>query len=387
MPQDVAVGSILSNRYEILGLLGQGGAGSVYRAHDRTLDETVVVKTIRAELGPDVGQLLQTEIRLSRRVNHRNVCRVFEYGEDGPHRYIVMEFIDGIDLHLLARERSLTMVEACGLILQVCEGLHAIHEQGIVHRDLKPTNLMRDKRGVVRLLDFGVARETGDAAFDEVWGTPEYMSPEQSLGRPADVRSDIYSLGLVFLELLGTEAVPDALVPVLSQAMAQKPEDRYPSVRAMAIGILEAVDRLPIDAADLDEGLVLEPLDEPAPIDAASASEGRLAVLMTCLRSDQADVRWRSALALVALGEAALPAVAALIEALADEDEFVRDAAARALAAVGRPAVPALLAAMSEDQGGTRFRAASILTRIGGVPEPPPGHRPASAVPCLPGEP
>jgi predicted Ser/Thr protein kinase len=207
-------GSILVGRYEILSPLGRGGMGVVYKAHDRSLDEVVAVKLLREDLvaTPDLKRRFLSEIKLARRVRHPNVCAIHEYGEDSGTQYIAMEFIEGVNLRQVLEERGpLPEGEAAGIGAQIARGLSAIHGVGIVHRDLKTPNIMRDARGAVRLMDFGIAKsidsESHATATGSILGTPEYMSPEQVRGERVDARSDLYSLGIVVFELL-TGRVP-----------------------------------------------------------------------------------------------------------------------------------------------------------------------------------
>ena len=259
----VTRGSVVGGRYEVVETLGKGGMGIVYKAHDRTLDETVALKVLRPDVAqsPDLARRFRAEIKLARKVGHRNVCRIFEYGEEGGFRYISMEFIDGVDLKQVLRLRgALPPEEAYEVAIQVTQGLGAIHDLGIIHRDLKTSNLMIDSRGVVRLMDFGIAKEvggdtTGATATGHIVGTPEYMSPEQAKGDKVDVRSDIYSLGVLIFEVFTGQVpfradtplatilkhlhdpppledpgrLPAELVPVLRRALAKEPAERYAS--------------------------------------------------------------------------------------------------------------------------------------------------------------
>jgi serine/threonine protein kinase len=211
-------GALIANRYEVVSPLGKGGMGMVYKAHDRMLEEPVAIKVLRAEFAntPEMAQRFRHEIKLARKVSHRNVCRIHEYGEDAGMRYISMEFVEGVDLRQLARERGglIPVEEAFDLAIQLAEGLQAIHDVGIVHRDLKMSNIMRDNRGLVRLMDFGIAKAAGAdrtggglTTTGQIMGTPEYMSPEQCLGDKTDHRSDLYSLGIVAYEMF-TGQVP-----------------------------------------------------------------------------------------------------------------------------------------------------------------------------------
>src|SRR5262245_337986 len=259
-------GNVVASRYEILNALGKGGMGMVYKAHDRVLEEEIAIKVLRADVArsPEMGRRFRSEIRLARKVSHRNVCRIHEYGEDQGVRYISMELIEGIDLKQVIRERKggLPGLEAFDVSIQVAKGLQAIHDVGIVHRDLKAANLMRDRRGIVKLMDFGIAKEenavaTAATAAGDIVGTPEYMSPEQARGHKVDARSDIYALAVVIHEIFcgevpfrgdtpivtifkhiqdhallegpGAPDFPPPLVPVLKRGLAKEPGERFGS--------------------------------------------------------------------------------------------------------------------------------------------------------------
>ncbi|HXY39605.1 MAG TPA: protein kinase [Vicinamibacteria bacterium] len=204
-------GVVLGGRYEVLEALGSGGMGVVFKAHDRELDEIVAVKVLRAEVATDPTMTARflSEIKLARRVRHPNVCAIHEYGQDGPCRFIVMEYVEGADLRATLRARgALSPAEVVEVGLQLAAGLDAIHVQGIVHRDLKTPNVMWSPNGMLRLMDFGIAKrvegtlDAGATAVGLMVGTPEYMSPEQVRGETVDRRSDLYSLGIVLFELL-----------------------------------------------------------------------------------------------------------------------------------------------------------------------------------------
>jgi serine/threonine-protein kinase len=267
-------GTLLASRYEILGTVGQGGMSRVYKAHDRVLSETVAIKVLRSELSwdPVLTARFLSEIKLARKVSHRNVCRIHEYGEDRGVRYISMEFIDGGNLKDRLRNGGLPVAEAFDLVAQLAEGLAAVHAGGIIHRDLKASNIMIDSRGVVKLMDFGIAKQ---AAKDTDWslgsggghvmGTPEYMSPEQARGGKLDFRSDIYSLGCVVFEIFTGRApfkgqtpvdtlfkqvneepplpdadLPMALVPILRKTLAKKPDERFPDIEGFLAALRRA---------------------------------------------------------------------------------------------------------------------------------------------------
>ncbi|HET7293192.1 MAG TPA: serine/threonine-protein kinase, partial [Vicinamibacteria bacterium] len=181
--------------------LGKGGMGFVFKARDRMLEEDVAVKALRSDTPLDVARRFRTEIKLARRVRHPNVCAIHEYGEERELRYIVMELIKGVDLREVLRTRGrLPPAEATQVVSQIAQGLEAIHRLGIIHRDLKTSNVMRDVRGVIHVMDFGIAKSLdseGATATGVIVGTPEYMSPEQAKSHKVDHRSDIYALGVV----------------------------------------------------------------------------------------------------------------------------------------------------------------------------------------------
>src|SRR5437667_542209 len=198
-------GTILAERYRIVGLLGKGGMGEVYRADDLKLGQPVALKFLPEHLLSDGAALARfhREVRVARQVSHKNVCRVYDIGEvDGRH-FLSMEFIKGEELSsLLRRIGRLPQDKAIQIARQICAGLAAAHDVGVIHRDLKPSNVMIDGDGNARILDFGLAGLTEEFSDDEIRaGTPAYMSPEQLEGKEQTVKSDIYSLGLVLYEL------------------------------------------------------------------------------------------------------------------------------------------------------------------------------------------
>lgn len=198
-------GTILAERYRIVGLLGKGGMGEVYRADDLKLSQPVALKFLPDSYLSDSAALARfhREVRVARQVSHRNVCRVYDIGEiDGRH-FLSMEFIKGEELSsLLRRIGRLPSDKAVQIARQICAGLAAAHENGILHRDLKPANIMIDGEGNARITDFGLAGLAEEFPDDEIRaGTPAYMAPEQFDGTTPSVKSDIYSLGLVLYEL------------------------------------------------------------------------------------------------------------------------------------------------------------------------------------------
>jgi serine/threonine protein kinase/tetratricopeptide (TPR) repeat protein len=201
-------GDVLGGRYEILQLLGEGGMGAVYKARDRELDRFVALKLIRPELAanPSILARFKQELLLSREVTHKNVIRIFDLGDADGVKFITMEFVEGQDLRSLIQEKKkFPPEEAVELMQQVCRALEAAHTLGIIHRDLKPQNIMLDQTGRILVMDFGLARMVegdGMTQTGALVGTMEYMSPEQALGKDLDLRSDLFSLGLILYELL-----------------------------------------------------------------------------------------------------------------------------------------------------------------------------------------
>jgi serine/threonine-protein kinase len=209
-----AVGSVLAGRYRILGRLGEGGMGEVYRADDLTLGQTVALKFLPLGLGHDPSRMqrLAAEVRIARQITHANVCSVYDIEEVDGQRFISMEYVDGENLaSLLRRIGRYSKDKAVEIARQVCAGLAAAHDRGVLHRDLKPANIMIDGRGKVRITDFGLASLAGQTKAAEIReGTPAYMAPEQLAGREVSVQSDIYALGLVLYELFTGRRVHDA---------------------------------------------------------------------------------------------------------------------------------------------------------------------------------
>jgi protein kinase-like protein/zinc ribbon protein len=196
-------GQVLADRYRIIGLLGRGGMGEVYRADDLKLGQPVALKFLPKHLSADPALLerFHAEVRNARQVSHPHVCRVYDIGEVDGHHFLSMEYVDGEDLAtLLRRIGRLPPAKAVEIARQLCAGLAAAHERGVLHRDLKPANIMLDGHGRARITDFGLAVRSDEAA-GEIAGTPAYMSPEQLTGQQATAQSDLYSLGLVLYEV------------------------------------------------------------------------------------------------------------------------------------------------------------------------------------------
>ena len=207
-------GAILAERYRIVGLLGKGGMGEVYRADDLKLGQPVALKFLPDHLLSDGAALARfhREVRVARQVSHKNVCRVYDIGETEGRHFLSMEYIKGEELSsLLRRIGRVPADKAVQLARQICAGLNAAHDIGVLHRDLKPANVMIDSDGNARILDFGLAGLAEEFGEDEMRaGTPAYMAPEQLEGKPFTSRSDIYSLGLLLYELFTSRKAFDA---------------------------------------------------------------------------------------------------------------------------------------------------------------------------------
>jgi TonB family protein len=341
--------------------------GLVYKALDRTLGEIVAVKALLpgVDLSPEVLKRFREEAKLARRVRHRNVCAIHSYEEDGDIPFIVMELVEGTDLkRFLQKVGAMEWDDGFDVALQVAEGLAAIHEVGVVHRDLKPANITRDDRGVVRVMDFGIAKGGTHAGLTDdgkVVCTIDYVSPEQLLSLDVDPRSDLYSFGVVLYELftgrvpfkgdtpaatmrkhleeppplqgVAADLIPRSLVPVLERALAKNRRDRFADAAAMRSALQHAREEMrrrgtdPISSDD-PRGFA------PAPLRAASGpypKEARLLVptLRRALRHGDRVVRLGAAQALKRTPDPA--ARDALTAALADQDREVRERAAEAL--------------------------------------------------------
>jgi serine/threonine-protein kinase len=269
-------GTVFAGRYEILGTLGKGGMGTVYRAVDRERGDEVAVKVLLPaafDEGTTVSVTLKQEILLARKITHRNVVRTHDLGEADGLRFLTMEYVPGLTLRaILDKKGAFALAPGLQIAMQLCRGLAAVHEAGIIHRDIKPPNIMVLPNGVVKLMDFGIARaaEGADPATQggQAVGTPCYMSPEQTIGGELDARSDIYSVGVVLYEMFsGTRPIggsdpgeimrrhvsfepkhvtmlrpdlPDLLAHALMACLAKSPAERPPTANDL-YGALQRV--------------------------------------------------------------------------------------------------------------------------------------------------
>ena len=255
--------------YEVQSLVGRGGMGAVYRGVQRSLDRAVAIKVLPPEVAdrdPQFAARFKQEAKAMAKLSHPNIVPVHDFGQtpDGL-LYFVLDFVDGTDLHQIIRsEGHLSPKIAAAIISQVCDALEFAHEHGIVHRDIKPSNVMVDKRGQVKVADFGLAKSleakeiltTAATMTGTIMGTPAYMAPEQAQGKKVDHRADIYSLGAMFYEML-TGAVPHGvfeppshqrievdvrLDKVVLKALAKDPDRRYQRVSQVKSDVTQATE-------------------------------------------------------------------------------------------------------------------------------------------------
>ena len=275
-------------RYEVLGELGQGAMGIVYKAKDPLIDRVVAIKTINLGLALDEkeeyeGRFYQ-EAKAAGRLNHPNIVTIYDVGKSGDVAYIAMEFLQGRELRDIMNDSGLLPVDqALDIVAQVAQGLAYAHEHEIVHRDVKPSNIMVVRDGHVKITDFGIARMASSSVRTQtgmVLGSPKYMSPEQVMGKVIDQRSDIFSLGVMLYEMLtgqapfnganvnaimyqtlnAVPAPPNTLNPavpemanfIVAKALAKKLDDRYQNAKDFAVDLRACRDTLPRSGKPVD---------------------------------------------------------------------------------------------------------------------------------------
>lgn len=211
--EELSTGSTFAGRYQIIEELGKGGMGNVYKVFDKEINAKIALKLIKPEIASDKKTIerFRNELKTARDISHKNICRMYDLNKEEGSYYITMEYVSGEDLKsFIRRSKQLAIGTAISIAKQVCDGLAEAHRLGVVHRDLKPSNIMIDRDGNARIMDFGIARSLkakGITGAGVMIGTPEYMSPEQVEGKEVDQRSDIYSLGAIFYEMV-TGRVP-----------------------------------------------------------------------------------------------------------------------------------------------------------------------------------
>src|SRR5215467_14418232 len=226
-------GDLLGGRYEIRRMLDEGGMGAVYKARDREVEHLVALKVIRPEMAnhPVILARFKQELLTARQVTHRNVIRIYDIAEADGAKYITMEFVEGSDLRKLLHDQGkLAPAQAVAIVRQICQALGAAHGAGVIHRDLKPQNIMQESGGRILVMDFGLARSLASDGMTEsgvLLGTIEYMSPEQALGKHVDARSDIFTLGLIFYELL-TGKIPYKADTAMASLLLRNQERAIP---------------------------------------------------------------------------------------------------------------------------------------------------------------
>ena len=257
--------SVIADRYEVLGLLGAGGMGRVYRARDTSLDEVIALKMLRKELAAQPGMLerFRDEVKIARRVTHANVVRTFDLGTHGDESFLTMEYIEGRSLAQRLSDGPPAFDETLRILRAVTAGMAAAHASAVLHRDLKPDNILVGKAGRIAVTDFGIARlaQTPSGTAEAFIGTPAYMAPEQVEGRDVTTASDVYAIGAVLFELLtgrrpwlgddpfavalarlrepppdprSVRAVPDVLAELTLYCLAREPERRPADAGALA---------------------------------------------------------------------------------------------------------------------------------------------------------
>lgn len=255
--RELAAGETFARRYQVIEDLGKGGMGRVYKVFDTEVREKLALKILNPEIAADEATIerFRNELKLARTISHRNICRMHDLGREESTYYITMEYVAGEDLKsFIHRVGALPIGKAVGIARQVAEGLEEAHRAGVIHRDLKPHNIMIDRDGNARIMDFGIARSVkgkGITGANVIVGTPEYMSPEQVDGKEAGPGADIYALGIVLFEML-TGRLPFEGETPLAVAVKQKSETP-PDPRAMnaqvpddlARAVLKCLDKSP----------------------------------------------------------------------------------------------------------------------------------------------
>ncbi len=272
----ITKGQVINDRYEIIRSIGEGGMANVYLGYDNILDRNVAVKVLRGDLSNDEKfvRRFQREALSASSLAHPNIVEVYDVGEDDGLYYIVMEYIEGKTLKQLLKKRgNLTLSEAIDIMLQLTDGMAHAHDSYIIHRDLKPQNIMIKDDGQIKITDFGIAMALNSTQLTQtnsVMGSVHYLPPEQASGKGCTIKSDIYSMGIIFYELLSgrlpfkgdnaveialkhmrdplpslreeNEAIPQSIENIILKATAKNPKNRYEDARSMHEDLLTALD-------------------------------------------------------------------------------------------------------------------------------------------------
>lgn len=379
---------LLAGRYAIVGMLGAGGMGTVYRARDTELDELVALKVLRRDLVGDSDALerFRREVKLARRVTHRNVARTFDIGEHQGDRFLTMELVAGEALSsLLARSRP-SAAEVAEIAAHVCDGLEAAHAAGVIHRDLKPDNVLIGEGGRVVITDFGIARAYSPDGTEQtlgmVVGTPAYMAPEQVDGSAdIDARTDIYALGAMLFEMWTgvrawpgdspfvvaaarlqspppdprshSRAITDEQAELVLRCMARLPADRFPSVAEVRAGLVRVASQTPAGQPSISP--------RPTTLDGGSlapSAASRLAIDALLASNDAAP--GDKTVAVLSFRNVGSPSDAYLAEGLT-EDLIDGLSATAGLAVTPRSAVLAVPADLEPREIGHRLRAQVVV--------------------------
>ena len=359
-------------KYKIVGKIGQGAMGEVYKAHDPVLNRDVAIKTISAAVGTDedLRKRFHREAQSAARLNHPNIITVYDFGEEHGVAYMAMELLEGSDLRSVIGNLAVTLDEKLSVMEQICDGLAFAHAKEIVHRDLKPANIHVQPNGQVKIMDFGLARlgVSDMTRTGMVMGTPNYMSPEQVRGEKVDVRSDIFSIGAVFYELLTVHkpfdadsmhavlfqvlendpepprrwvpTLPPVLVQLVERALRKEPARRFPNGGEILEAVREA--RQAIPAEILATALpLMDPTGETIASDGIPRSDVPQTGVTAAKKSRWTSIRGRPSAAASDPGSRAIPRPALSKTLMGGAPTRMEVAHARQ---VSRPAPPAATA-------------------------------------------